>query len=68
MKKTKRRLKVDDLGMVNALYRTGEDWVIVRIHAEFAKRMLEKNKSIDRSDGYTEVGDLWCFETEEYTE
>lgn len=68
MKKTKRRLRVNDIGMVNALHRAGGDWVITSVPVEFAERVLEEGENVERSDGYTLVGDSWCFDTEEYTE
>nr|DAQ25014.1 MAG TPA: hypothetical protein [Bacteriophage sp.] len=68
MKESKKRLKADDLGMVTALHRTGEDWVITRVPVEFAKRVLEEEENIEHIGDYVDVGDSWCFETEEYTE
>ena len=68
MKKTKRRLRVNDIGMVNALHRAGGDWVITSVPVEFAERVLEEEENVERSDGYTLAGDSWCFDTEEYTE
>lgn len=60
MKKTKRRLVVDKDGMVTALHKIGNDFVITWVPVKFAERML--------AEGDAETKKLWSFNTEEYTE
>ena len=68
MKDSKKRLKVSKFGMVNAIHRGGDLWVVTSVPVEFAKQMLEEKENIERSDGYIGVGDSWGFEIEEFTE